>query len=68
MIPYVHALRPFLAHDAARGLECPVCGMSLLLMPVRIRGEADGSATAPCPKCNAPLRQNPEGFVFLDQR
>lgn len=49
------------------GTDCPCCRHSLLAMHIDDFVEhADGSATGRCGRCKAPLRQNPEGFIFLE--
>lgn len=47
------------------GLSCPVCHASALTIR-DVQEHLDGSATGRCVNCHALLRQNPEGFVFLD--
>lgn len=76
MIPYIPTLRPVLREKHLPpgtlpepiGTACPVCDMSMqcMVLPNMVE-HADGSATATCPRCRAPLRQNAEGFVFLEK-
>ncbi len=76
MIPYDAHMRPCfqwqegplpLAGLPVIGMSCPVCNRDLLSAQCDdFKALPDGSATARCPDCRAKLRQNPEGFVFLD--
>ena len=50
------------------GLKCPVCGFNQMFS---VQGDEfveheDGSATGRCSKCKVKLRQNAEGFIFVD--
>ena len=66
--------RPFLKKsetpgglDKVVGLSCPVCGADMVCMVLDdFKEHPDGSATCSCPKCRSPLKQNQEGFVFLN--
>ncbi len=74
MIPFDPEMRPVLDWNRTPhasvpgtiGTECPVCKRSIYVMQLDDFVEhPDGSATARCSNCRAPLRQNAEGFVFL---
>lgn len=74
ILPYQHELRPFASRspipgglDDLHGRACPVCSYEANAV-LDCVDEPDGSMTANCPRCNAKLRMNPEGFVFLDRR
>lgn len=74
MLPYDPQMRPVhvtanvtgrLHLDVAVGTQCPVCGKDVMAMVGPVVDQPDGSCTGRCDKCQAKLRMNPEGFVFL---
>lgn len=77
VLPYNPSSRPALVRGERKpgalapsvGMSCPVCQLDLLYVELPdLKELPDGSATAQCPNCHTPLRQNAKGFVFAEAK